>query len=113
MDNAKQDLMNQALHPPIEDLALIETHIRLVESTQVWSDVAILVDEGAKGILVLMLHENQTVSMLRFCLSVEDSVRAVDKLRKETGKILFGSYQGETFTKKDVHSLDNINVIWR
>ena len=49
MKNQDYNLLNQALHVPIEELALVETHIRLVSSQHAWSDVGILIDEGEKA----------------------------------------------------------------
>lgn len=110
--NMDKNYLNQALYPPIEDLALIETHIRLVSSIREWSDVAILVDEGIKAILILMLDNNQIVSMLRFCFSVDESVSAIELLRGENGKILFGSYQGKVLDEAEIRCLSRINTIW-
>jgi hypothetical protein len=107
-----ENYLNQALLPPIEDLALIETHIRLVSSEHNWYEVGILVDEGIKSILILMLQENQIVSILRMCLSTEDSVTVINQLAKGNGRIIYGSYQGENFTRKDIHSIPEINKIW-
>jgi hypothetical protein len=112
MVNNTKDLMNQALHAPIEDLALVETHIRLVSSTLEWSDVAILIDEGVKAILILLLNDDHVRSILRFCLSVDDSVKAIDFLGKKSGQIIFGSYQGKVFSQEEIGSIEKIDNIW-
>lgn len=112
MDNSTKNLMNQALHVPIEDLALVETHIRLVSSTSEWSNVAILVDEGVKAILILMLHNDHVLSILRFCLSVDDSVKAIEFLARKSSYILFGCYQGNVLTQEEIQSIEKINNIW-
>jgi hypothetical protein len=112
MDNITKNLMNQALHAPIEDLALVETHIRLVSSTLKWSDVAILIDEDVKAILILLLHDDHVQSILRFCLSVDDSVKAIECLAQKNGRILFGSYQGNVFSQEEIQSIEKINIIW-
>ncbi len=112
MDNSTKNLMNQALHAPIEDLALVETHIRLVSSTSEWSDVAILIDEGVKAILILLLHDDHVLSILRFCLSVNDSVKAIEFLARNNGQILFCCYQGNVFSQEEIQSTEKINNIW-
>lgn len=112
MDNITKNLMNQALHAPIEDLALVETHIRLVSSTLKWSDVAILIDEDVKAILILLLHDDHVQSILRFCLSVDDSVKAIECLAQKNGRILFGCYQGNVFSQEEIQSIEKINIIW-
>ena len=112
MDNTGPDLINQALHAPIEDLALIESHIKLVSSTQNWTDVAILIDEDIQNTLSLMLEKNQVISILRTCLTTDDSVSAINTLRHSKGYIYFGCYQGETLTQEQIHSISTINDIW-
>ena len=59
-----------------------------------------------------MLQNNQVVSMLRFCLSVDESVNAIGLLNKGNGQVLLGSYQGEEFTQEEIHSIQRINAIW-
>ncbi len=106
------DCLNQALLAPIDDLALIETHTRLVSNKNNWADVGILIDGGEQAILILLLQENQIVSMLRMCFSVEDSVTAITQLVGEGGRIFYGCYQGGSFAVDDIHSIQCINDIW-
>jgi len=103
---------NQAIYPPIEDLALIETHKRLIEASTNWSDIGILIDENHHSTLILMLQNDNVISLLRFCLSVDDSVSAVKSLMGADGKIYFGCFQGSEFTKEKIQSIDSINGIW-
>src|SRR5688572_18635047 len=104
---------NQATYPPLEDLALVESHVRLVSSTRTWHDVAILVDGDMHACLILMMIADRAVSALRICLSVNDSVTAINLLRKNTGNIFFGCYQGHTITKEDISSISKIDSIWQ
>ena len=103
---------NQAIHLPIDDLALIETHMRLIETINQWTDIGILIDENGNSMLILMLQGNSIVSLLRFCLSVGDSMRAIEILRKSKGKILFGGIQGVELTNVLIGSIESINDIW-
>jgi len=112
MKKNNTNFLNQAQLEPIEELALIKGHITLVSASQEWTDVAIFIDENEKALLVLMLQNDQVVSMLRFCLSVDDSVNAIDLLNKGKGQILLGSYQGEVLTREEIHSIPQINAIW-
>lgn len=106
------NIQNQTLSPPIEELALVFTHIKLLKTSTSWADVGIFVDENHKATLILLLLNNEVKAILRFCLSVEESVNAIDNLRNNNGDMLFGCYQGYNFTREQILSLDDINKIW-
>lgn len=112
MNSNQSNLLNQALHAPIENLDLLDSHIALVRSSSSWSDVAILIDEGIKACLVLLLCKDRVVSILRICMHIDDSVAAIDMLTGTNDRALFGSYQGKVLTQTDIHSLEKINDIW-
>jgi len=105
--------LNQAIHPPIEDFALIETHVRLAESVASWADVGILVDEGNKATLILLLQEGNVSALLRFCLSVNDSVEAIELFRQPSGKVFYGAWQGNTLTLEMIRSIQKIDQVWK
>lgn len=104
---------NQALDPPIDELVLVETHIRLMSSIGIWSDVGILIDENHKATLILLLLGNTVVSILRLSLTVEESVLAIDALRPQGGAIYFGCWQGQELTREQIGSLQQIDTIWK
>jgi hypothetical protein len=105
---------NQAIHPPLDDIALVEAHIRLIEATAEWSNVGILVDEGNKATLILLLDGRDSVAAIfRFCLSIEDSVQTITTLRRKTGVIYFGAWQGHNLNQAEIHSLNQIQNIWK
>lgn len=105
--------MNQAIHPPMEDFVLVEAHLRLIQNVVTWSDVGILVDEGNKATLILLIQEGNVLAILRFCLSVEESVKAIELFRHPSGRTLFGAWQGNVLTTEIIHSTSQINKIWR
>ena len=105
--------LNQAVQPPLEDLELLKAHVCLVSPIANWSDVGILTDDENKATLVLLLANDEVVAMLRFCLSVEDSISAIDVLRPSSGKIFYGTWQGHTLTKDTICSLDTIKKVWK
>lgn len=106
------NVLTQTLHPPIEDIALIYTHKKLIQTAINWSDVAIFIDENHKATLILLLDNNNVEAVLRFCLSVSDSVIAINELRSQNGRIFFGSYQGVQFTQEQIRSLEDIQKLW-
>lgn len=104
--------LNQAIHPPMEDFALIEAHARLAESVASWTDVGILVDEGNKATLILLLQKGSVISIFRFCLSVKDSAEAIELFRRPSGKVFFGAWQGNTLTAEMIRSIQEIDHVW-
>jgi len=105
--------LNQAIHPPLEDLALVEAHLRLTQTIATWSDVGVLVDEGNKATLILLLQNGNVVALLRFCLSVEESVKAIELFKRASGKIFFGAWQGNELTTEMIHSTEQIDQVWQ
>lgn len=107
------ELLTQTLYPPIDDIALIMTHKKLLETTIKWSSVGILIDEKQKATIILMLDDNNVLAVLRMCLSINDSVRAIEELSSPDKIIFFGCYQGHQFTQEQIRSRDEIERIWK
>ena len=105
--------LNQAVQPPLENFAFVEEYERQIRATAIWTDIGILVDEGNKATLILLLENGDTVALLRFCLSVSDSARAVELLKQSNGRVFFGAWQGNTLTSEMIQSLEQINQVWR
>nr|VFK21900.1 MAG: hypothetical protein BECKLFY1418C_GA0070996_11065 [Candidatus Kentron sp. LFY] len=110
---AEHDFLNQATEPPLDDLALVAAHKRLVGQNDKWDRVGILMDEGPHSILILLLDGDRLVSLLRFSLSIEDSVAAIGDLSSPDKKTLIGGYQGHRITLAQIRSMEGIGEIWR
>lgn len=113
MNSDNLDLLNQALDSPFEDLNQLDMHIENISCRSKWENVGILFDEGIKAILILLLTDNEVISILRICMSVTDSEKAINKLMDQQSKLLLGCYQGYTLTQEDIHSISCINEIWQ
>lgn len=108
------DATIQTSEPPIEELALIESYARLLKSSEIeWKDVAIFTDRDEKSTLILLLQEEKVVALLRFCLSIEESLSALKTLLGEKGDMYLGNYQGACFSSEDIVSLTVINGYWQ
>ena len=83
-----------------------------MKSVETWSDVGILVDEGNKATLILLLQSGNVVALLRFCLSVDESVKAIELFKRTSGRIFFGAWQGNVLTTEMIHSTAQISEIW-
>ncbi|NRB39406.1 MAG: SAVED domain-containing protein [Pseudomonadales bacterium] len=106
------NLIIQTQSPAIDDIGLIGTHLKAMESLVSWTNVGILFDEDHQNEVILLLDGSKPVSILRFCLDVKTSVIAINDLLPEKGVVYVGFYQGNTFTKDQIISLDVIAEIW-
>lgn len=111
--NSGQDLLIQSKQPTLEDIGLIATHRKLVQSVSEWTQVAILTDEGNKNLVVLLYEDDNIISSLRFCLSVDESIRAIELLAPSKDEIYLGFYQGNELSAEQVGSLDALDAIWK
>ncbi|MEH6651147.1 MAG: SAVED domain-containing protein [Motiliproteus sp.] len=110
----------QTEQPPLEDLALVETHISRLQNEGVeWSDVGIFVDEGIGSTLILLLQENIIQAVFRFVLPSEQDQEgaqgreAIELLLSEEGRVCLRNYQGDRFSASDVRDLGVISRLWK
>nr|VFJ54240.1 MAG: hypothetical protein BECKFW1821B_GA0114236_101736 [Candidatus Kentron sp. FW] len=105
--------LNQATESPLDDLALVAAHKQLVGQNRGWDRVGILMDEGPHSTLILLLDGDKLVSLLRFSLSIKDSVAAIRELSSPDKKVLIGAYQGNQITLEQIRSMEGIEEVWR
>jgi len=108
----ENDLLLQSQFPPIEDLALVESHVEIAIDHVTWDDVGILFDQGEANQLVLLLNKNTPVSVLRLCLPVQESLAAIKIIQRDTGRLLLGYYQASKLEKSQITSLKALTDIW-
>ena len=99
----------QTLQPPLEDLALIETHkSRLHHEGVEWNSVGIFTDKENGSTLILLLQDKAIHAVLRFVLSNEHekegihSQEAIALLLPKGGIVYLRNYQGNNFSESDV-----------
>lgn len=112
MEQIENSVLVQSHHPPIEELKLVESHLALLRATIAWDSVGILIDQDYSNQLILLLSENIPVSVLRVCLSVKESLLAIEKLHGVTGTVLLGYHQQAKLARNQIDSLQELKVIW-
>ena len=75
--NPTEPGVSQTQNQPMIQLETVENHAHAVGQLICWTDVCILIDEGPKAIVVVLLQDSAVVGAARFCLSVKDSVKAI------------------------------------
>lgn len=103
----------QSQFPPLEDLTLVEIHLTLAHNSITWEDIGILIDLEEANQLVILLNKNIPVSIFRFCLTVEESLKAIQLFQQGSSKVLLGYYQEKQLTKQQITSLDALIDIWQ
>jgi len=109
----EKNLLIQSQFPPIEDMGLIETHLKLANSNITWTNIGILIDQEEANQLVFLLSENVPVSVFRLCLVVDESLTAIQLFQGSSGKVFLGYYQGKQLTKAQITCLDALGTIWQ
>ena len=108
----------QTIHPPFDDLGLIEAHHKLVSDNISWSDVGIFIDQDAgeqTAVLIILLEHDEIIAVFRICLATPgltiDSIRLF--VNNENTRIILRSCQGEFFTSNQIQSLESLNILWQ
>lgn len=110
--NNETDLLVQSQFPPLDDLGLVETHMKLADSTTTWDSVGILIDEGEANQLIILLSNSKPVSVFRICLTEKESITAIQLFNRGSGKVFLGYNQERQLTKQQITSLDTLATIW-
>jgi hypothetical protein len=108
-----QSTIIQSQRPPLESLEEVKDHVAALRKLIEWTEVGILYDDGPSAILVVLLRDDAAVGVTRFCLTVADSVAAVQAYQQGIGPIWLACWQGHTISSSQLVSLDEITDIWR
>lgn len=108
----------QTIHPPFDDLGLIEAHHKLVLENISWSDIGLLLDQEAgeqTAVLITLLEQDEIIAVFRICLATPELT--IDGIRlfvhNENTRMLLRSCQGEFFTSDQIQSLESLNILWQ
>lgn len=116
--NHTEVIYTQTIHPPFDELALVEAHHKLVSEHIHWSDVGILIDQHIGKqctTLITLLENNLVVSVFRICLTSPEITLAAIRLFSpdKSAPIIFRACQGKFFEPQQIQSLYKINLLWR
>ena len=116
--NKTEVIYAQTIHPPFDELGLVEAHHKLVAEHIQWSHVGILIDQhiGEQcSTLITLLQINRVVAVFRICLgSPEETLSAIRLfIPDKTAPIIFRACQGQFFSQEQIRSLENVDSLWR
>lgn len=110
---SKKNLCIQTHNLPFEDFQHFLTYKQKLQNTISWSDVGILIDEGHKTTLIVLLEDHTIRAVLRLNMSVSENSKTVNDLCSDKGKIFLACFQGEVFNLAKITSLVELNLIWK
>lgn len=99
---------------PMTDVDTVKDHAMAVRTLVSWDRVGILMDEGPKATLIVLLDGDSVVSVLRFCLSVGESVDALLTYDESSvAPMELRCWQGREITAEQVANLGDLTTAWR
>ena len=99
---------------PMTDIETVTDHTMAVRRLVSWDRVGVLMDEGPKATVVVLLNGANVVSAFRFCLSVAESVDAL--LTYGEGSIApmeLRCWQGREMTAEQAANLGDLTTAWK
>ena len=103
----------QSRRPPLQSLAAVIDHVNALRQFVDWDGIGILCDKGPSAVLLVVVSNEDIVGVSRFCLSVEDSVSAVQAYSTQSGEVNYRTWQGQTLSPAQLVSLDELTKVWR
>lgn len=107
-EGSSPSVIIQTRQTPFESLSDVEDHIAVLSEIIQWTDVGILFDDAPSAILNLLLDDNRVVAVTRFCLSVSDSVAAIQACTGNGQDVHLGCWQGKTVDRAQIGSLEEL-----
>lgn len=104
--------LTQTTNPPFDDLVLVAAYKNLLDSSIEWDSVGTLFDENNQNTLIVILNNQTVLAVFRMCISVEDSIRALNFLKRDSGSLFLGYFQERPLLISEIQSLEAINKIW-
>ena len=90
-------------------------HLKSLAETVGWTDVGVLFDDPPSAVLTLLFDSGRVVAVLRFCLSIDDSVAAIVAAIKactRSHSAQIGCCQGRVLTPEEITDLADLTAIW-
>lgn len=104
----------QTYELPMNDLESVKDHAVAVIKLVSWNSVGVLIDDGPQAIVTVLLDGEKVVGALRFCLSVDQSVQALQAyVHGTTSPMELRCWQSHTITSEQVQNLSDLTYLWK
>ena len=114
----KMQTVLQTQQAPMVSLDVVEDHAAAVRQLIVWDCVGVLFDRGPihgdlpSAVVVVLVQQEVVVGAVRVCLSVPDSVAALQAYRPTSGKTELRCLQGRTIAPAELVDLEKLTAVW-
>ena len=113
MFDPKGTTVTQTLEPPLTRLDAVRDHAAAVRVFASWDRVGVLMDEGPRAIVTVLLDGDDVVSASRFCLPAAQSVNALLIYNEDlVVPMEVRCWQGHVMTGEQTRNLSELAVIW-
>ena len=113
MVDPKEATVVQTHEPPMTELDAVRDHAMAVRALVSWDRVGVLMDEGPRAVVTVLLKGHKVVSASRFCLSAADSVDALRAYNEgSTAPMELRCYQGHTISTDQTRNLTGLTTVW-
>ena len=114
MVDPRESVVVQTREPPMTDLDAVEDHVRAVRALVSWDRIGVLMDEGPRAVVTVLLKGGTVVSASRFCLSAAESVDALQAYNDSSvAPIELRCWQGHAMTDEQTRNLAELTAVWR
>ncbi len=104
----------QTREPPMTELDAVRDHARAVRALVSWDRIGVLMDEGQRAVVTVLLKGGTVVSASRFCLSAPESVDALQTYNDgSVAPMELRCWQGHTMTDEQILNLAELTAVWR
>ena len=110
----KQTTVVQTREPPMTALDAVEAHVAAVRALVSWNSIGVLIDDGPRAIVTVLLDGDTVAGASRFCLPAVQSVYALRAYNQgTTGPMELRCWQGHTMTSEQTQSLTDLTNAWK
>ena len=103
----------QTHEAPMTAFDTVKDHAAAVRALVTWNRVGVLMDDGPRAVVTVLLDDDTVVSALRFCLSAAQSVGALRVYGEgSTEPMELRCWQSRTLTGEQTRDLAALTCIW-
>ena len=111
-DRTTEITVRQTLDVPMQSIDEVQDHADALQKLVEWTDVGVLFDDQPEAVLVLQLNGSKVVGVCRFCLSPEESAKALNAYGVQDIGVDLRCCEGHTLERDEINCLDALTEIW-
>ena len=110
----QESTVAQTREPPMTGLDAVKDHAAAARALVSWDRVGVLMDEGPRAVVTVLLKDGAVVSASRFCLSPVEGVEALRAYNEgSVAPMELRCWQGHEMTGEQTRDLAALTTIWQ